>query len=202
MATEANRPANKNAEGSCLTMVPVEGDLRAVQTLETVDEEHGGFESARKAGEPAAPQADLKEGDFAEEPEGSEVSEEKSEADSAASHEQSEADSNPVNPVIYHYDNDAMEGESIGYSIDTFDVSEMGREHYALVGPTAHTGGTLVCAMVALVPGNPDLYGMKETWVLKRTDVCLMARGKDMHFIYATMDSSQYEGEGQTEITT
>ena len=96
-----------------------------------------------------------------------------------------------------------MDGEPIGCSMETFDVREMGREHYAFVGPTAQTGGTLVCAMVALVPGNPELYGIEDTWVLKRSDVCRMARGKDMHFIYATMDSVEYEDtKGKTEITT
>ena len=86
--------------------------------------------------------------------------------------------------------------------MDNFQVYEMGREHYGLVGPTAQTGATLVCAMVDLLPGNADKFGINPAWLLKRTHVCEMARGKDMHFIYATMDSSQYEGEGQTEITT
>jgi hypothetical protein len=203
MATEANQPANENAKGSRLTMVPVAGELRAVRTLETVDEESGGSESAREAEQPAAAKGELKDSDYADKTEGSDNSEDELEEDSAASEEKKEADSVTPNPVIYFYDNDEMDGEPIGCSFENMDVREMGREHYALVGPTALTGGTLVCAMVALLPGHPDIYGVEDTWVLKRTSVCRMSRGKDMHFAYATMDSEEYvDDSGVSKLTT
>ena len=195
MPKGGNQPANKNAEVKRMMEAGEKGNERGEEKLGTVDEESEGSESAAKTGE-------LQEADYAEEPEGSEGSAEKKKEDSAASSEIDEEDSAAAYPVIYDYKDDDDTKERIGCSMDSFQVREMGREHYALVGPTAQTGGTLVCAMVALVPGNPDLYGIKDAWVLKRTHVCRMARGKDMHFIYATMDSSEYEGEGQTEITT
>ena len=198
MATEGNVAAGEIAGDNFLVLPRVEGGLREVRVrvrkLTTVREESGA-DSAAKTGEP-------KEGDFAEPNEGSEGSDEKKKADSAASSDIDEEDSATAYPVIYDYKDDVDNGKPIGCTMESFQVREMGREHYALVGPTAQTGATLVCAMVDLLPGNADKFGINPAWLLKRTHVCEMARGKDMHFIYATMDSSQYEGEGQTEITT
>jgi hypothetical protein len=198
MATEGNAAPGQVAGDNFLGMPRVEGGLREVpapvRKLTTVREESGA-DSAPKTGE-------LQEADFAEKPSGSVSSEDQVEADGAVSPDKDEEDSADAYPVIYDYDDDVENGKPIGCSMETFQVREMGREHYALVGPTAQTGATLVCAMVDLLPGNADKFGINPAWLLKRTHVCEMARGKDMHFIYATMDSSQYEGEGQTEITT
>ena len=85
------------------------------------------------------------------------------------------------------------------------------RQHYNADTPLELTAilsqsdsGDIAYAMgsVDLLPGNADKFGINEAWLLKRTHVCQMARGKDMHFIYATMDSTEYEDEGKTEITT
>ena len=51
MATEANQPANKNAEGTRLMMVEVDGTLRGEQKLGTVNEAPEGSESGDEAEE-------------------------------------------------------------------------------------------------------------------------------------------------------
>ena len=198
MATEGNTAPGPVAGDNFLVLPRVQGGLREVpvplRKLTTVCEESGA-DSAAKTGE-------LQEADYAEEPEGSEGSDDKEDEDGAASADKDEEDSATAYPVVYDYKDDDDTKEPIGCSMDSFQVGEMGREHYALVGPTAQTGATLVCAMVDLVPGNADQFGIKPAWILKRKHVCEMGRGKDMHFIYATMDSAMYEGDGQTEITT
>ena len=200
MATEANQPANKNAEGSRLMMVEVEGALRAEQTLATVDEASEGSESASKTGEPAEAMAELGDNDFNDK-EG--TSDDLEEEDSAASVEKNEADSDTANPVIYFYENDETDGVRIGCSFENFCVRLVGREHYALVGPTPLTGGAVVCAMAALLPGDPDQYGVDDVYVLTRTCVCEMSRGRDMHFAYAIMHSDEHTDEaGVTETYT
>jgi len=174
MATEGNVAAGEIAGDNFLVLPRVEGGLREVRVrvrkLTTVREESGA-DSAAKTGEP-------KEGDFAEPNEGSENSEDQVEADSAVSADKDEEDSVSAYPVIYDYKDDVDNGKPIGCSMETFQVREMGREHYALVGPTAQTGGTLVCAMVALVPGNADKFGINEAWLLKRTHVCRWLAGR------------------------
>ena len=197
MAKGGNQPANKNAEVKRMMEAGEKGNERGEEKLGTVDEESEGSESAANTGEP-------NENDFAEPNEGSEDSQDQVEAGDKApsSPDKDEEDSATAYPVVYDYKDDDDKGEPIGCTMDNFQVCEMGREHYGLVGPTAQTGATLVCAMVDLVPGNADQFGIAPAWILKRKHVLVMGRGKDMHFIYATMDSAMYEGDGQTEITT
>jgi hypothetical protein len=195
MATEGNAAPGPVAGDNVLGLPRVEGELRVIDRLATVREESG-TDSAAKTGEP-------KEGDFAEPNEASEGSAEKKKEDSAASSEIDEEDSAAAYPVIYDYKDDDDTKERIGCTMDSFQVREMGREHYALVGPTAQTGATLVCTMVDLVPGNVDQFGIKPAWTLKRKHVCEMGRGKDMHFMYATMDGgSPYEDDDHNVAIT
>jgi hypothetical protein len=201
MATEGNAAPGQVAGDNFLGMPRVEGGLREVRVpvrkLTTVREESGA-DSAPKTGE-------LQEADFAEKPSGSVSSEDQVEAGDKApsSPDKDEEDSATAYPVTYEYEDDDDTKEPIGCSMDNFQVYEMGREHYGLVGPTAQTGATLVCAMVDLVPGNADQFGIAPAWILKRKHVLVMGRGKDMHFIYATMDSAQYEDEdNDVAITT
>ena len=200
MPKGGDQTANRNAEVKALMEAGDKGNEGGEQKLGTVNEESEGSESGGEAEEPSAAKRELKEGDYADTTEGSE---EKDDDGGAASQPRSEADSDTVNPVIYFYENDDSRNPRNGCSFENMCVREMGREHYALVGPTPLTGGALVCAMVALLPGDPDVFGVEDVYVLTRTCVCQMSRGRDMHFAYATMHSEEYtDDNGVSKLTT
>ena len=57
--------------------------------------------------------------------------------------------------------------------------------------------------MAALHPGDPDQYGVDDVYVLTRTCVCKMTRGRDMQFAYAIMESDEHtDDNGVTETYT
>ena len=101
MPKGGDQGANRNAEVKALMMAGPDGHLGGEQKLGTVDEGVEGSESVSNTQEPAEAKRELHDDDFAEKSEGSE---EKLEADSAASNDKNEEDSETPHPVTYFFE--------------------------------------------------------------------------------------------------
>ena len=198
MPKEGNQPANNNAEVKRLMMESVAGNKGGEQKLAPVNEASEGSESDDETEERSKAKRELNDEDYAD---NTASSDEKEEEDSAASEDKKEEDSDTNHPVIYFYENNDSSGVRNGCAFDNFCVRVEGRERYALVGPTPITGGAIVCAAAAIVPSDPDRFGVEDVFVITRTCVCLMTRGRDIHVCYAAMDSDEHTDEAGVTMT-
>ena len=71
-------------------------------------------------------------------------------------------------PVRYFFENDETDGVRNGCAFVELCVCAEARARYALVGPTPISGGVIVCTAAAIVPCDPDRFGVQMKAVAPR----------------------------------
>ena len=103
--------------------------------------------------------------------------------------------------VRYFHEDDDENGKGVGCGFDNLCVHAEGRNHYALVDPTATTCKSIVCGAAVLVVADPDQFGEEHIFIVTREHALEMKHDPDFQFMYVLMSSMDHTNVDDTAET-